>query len=113
MPDLQMLCPRAREVLALKLARWSQKNEKRWNTERFLVTDPSQTVRYCPLQSEKFPCVTPRGCYVVMQRGKAHVANAFECLALQRVQAAEVARHRLQALYYFRTWLATPSPSTC
>jgi len=94
--ELQMLCPRAREVLALKLARWSQKNEKRWDLERILVTDPSQTIGFCPLQTDRFPCLTPKGLYVVIERGKAHVANAFECLAVQGVQAPELARHRFR-----------------
>ena len=94
LPELQILSPRAKEVLALKLARWSQKNEKRWDLEQILVTDPSQTIGFCPLQTERFPCLTPKGCYVVIQRGKAHVANAFECLATQGVQTGELARHR-------------------
>lgn len=90
--ELQSLCPRARDVLFLKLTHWAMRNELPWASERWLITAPGQSVSWCPMQRDRFPCITPKGLFVMFYRGKARVARGLDFLAVQGIQAPEVSR---------------------
>lgn len=95
MDSLQGLLPRALDVLFIRLTLWAIKHKRPWDKERGLVADPSQSIKFCSVLADRFPCVTPQGTFVVMQQGQAHIASGFDCLALQGVQQPEVARWNL------------------
>ena len=79
-------------MLFIRLTLWAIKNKRPWEKEPALVADPSQSIKFCSVQADRFPCVTPSGSFVVMQQGQAHLASGFDCLAPQDVLHSEVNR---------------------
>ncbi len=86
---------RCREVMFFQLTHWSVKNERPWDKEPVLVTVPGNSISWCPIQSKKFPCLTPGGTFVVFQRGKGRLANGVDCLFLQGLQQPEISKWEL------------------
>ena len=55
-----------------------------------LVATPGQSVDFCNLARDVFPCVTPHGPFLVLRAGKATCASGLHAMALQGVQEAEI-----------------------
>lgn len=89
------LADRARDVLFLKLAQRKRQGHD-WRKE-VLVLKPGQSISWCPLSTDKFPCLTPHGPYIFISKGAMRVVSGLDALALQGIQKVEVDKWGLAA----------------
>ena len=79
---------RSLEAMWLKVLVWSKKRRTDWR--KVLVVLPvSFSIGYASVRLNHFPCVTPTHRYVVVNEGKAMLANGRSVMAMQGIQAKE------------------------
>jgi hypothetical protein len=86
---------RCRDVLFLRLTQRQRSTGRDWREES-LVLQPGQSVGWCPVGVNKFPCVTPQGHFLVSHKGFLFTATGLDTLAVQGVQKREVDMWQLQ-----------------
>jgi site-specific DNA-cytosine methylase len=85
----EVLCPRARKAVVLKLAQCAK--QKGWHWDRdLLVATAGQSASYMTLRKDVSPNLVPSAPIVVIRAGKPHLASGLLSLALQGLQASEV-----------------------
>ena len=89
-----LVSPRSLEASWLKLVVACQKAQEVW--KNVLVVFPlSHSISFASVRQDIFPCVTPSDKYIILQEGRARVANGLEILAVQGIQEAEVSSFNL------------------
>ena len=91
-----VLQPRAAEATWLKLASMLRAGAIDIKRDVWVAT-AGASIDYIQVRKDMFPCVTPHMTYVICDHGRLRLANGFDALAVQGVQAVEVATHKLKS----------------
>ena len=85
-----LLTPRARKALLLKLCACVKKHGWEWKHDTLAAT-AGQSASYMTIRKDVFPNLVPSGPMLLIRGGRASVASGLLCLALQGVPSDEVA----------------------
>jgi site-specific DNA-cytosine methylase len=90
----QLIPPRAMDALWLKLARMQIKCKIDWR-QPLLIAPTDFSITWGQVWKDKFPCVTPGSEYLILEAGKARLADGLTMMAMQGIQSKEVQRFKL------------------
>jgi site-specific DNA-cytosine methylase len=84
-----VLTPRARKAVGLKLAQMAKQKGWRWDHD-LLVATAGQSASFMTMRKDVFPNLVPSAPFVVLRAGKPRLASGLLCLAMQGLQSCEV-----------------------